>query len=181
MSLSTIDYLLWAVSLILLALTCGVMLKRRMVSGLPVFFAYAAFHVLRTAVLFTMQLQHRMSYTDYFYAYWSSNAVSIVLGFAVLYELYRQVFRNHDAIRQLGGALFGWAALVLLAVAVMTAVSDPGVDVPGIVGAMLLLERSVRIMQCGLLLFLFLLVFCFGLPWRHLFSESPWALAYLPA
>jgi lysylphosphatidylglycerol synthetase-like protein (DUF2156 family) len=44
-------------------------------------------------------------------------------------------------------------------------------DAPGVVKALLLLERSVRIMQCGLLGLLFLLSLYFGLPWRsHLFG-----------
>jgi len=165
MNLSATDYLLWVIGPILLALTCGAILKRRLVSEFPVFFAYAAFHVLRTAVLFTVQ--HRMSYNDYFYAYWSAHAVSIVLGFTVIYEIYCRVFQNYDAIQQLGGIVFGCAAVVLLVVAVLTAVSAPGTDTPGIVKAVVLLERSVRVMQCGLLVCLFLLSFYFGLSWQN--------------
>jgi len=174
MSLSLIDYLLWVIGPILLVLTCGAVLKRRLVGEFPVFFAYVAFHVLRSAVLFTVHLLHlqeRMSYADYFYAYWTAETVSIVLGFTVIYEIYCKVFRNYDTLRQFGGMVFGGAAVVLLAVAVLTVASAPGADTPGVVRAVLLLERSVRVMQCGLLVFLFLLSFYFGLPWRnHVFG-----------
>ena len=169
MSLTATDYLLWVSGPILLALTGGALLKRRLVYEFPVFFAYVAFHALRS-VLFAVYLlyfQHRMSYADYFYAYWTAEAVSIGLGFAVIYEIYRLAFRNYDALRQLGALIFGGAAVVLLAAAVLTAASAPGADAPGIVRAVVLLERSVRVMQCGLLAFLFVLSSFFGLHWRH--------------
>lgn len=165
MSLSATDYLLWAISWALLVLTCGATLKRKLVLEFPVFFAYAAFHVLRTAVLFA--IHHRMSAGQYFYAYWSAQAISIVLGFVVIYELYCGVFQNYDAIQHVGGMAFAGAAVVLLGVVLLTVASAPGVDVPGIIKAVVLLERSVRVMQCGLLLFLFVLASYFGLPWQN--------------
>jgi len=170
MSLSAIDYLLWAISALLIVITCGALLKRKLVHDLPVFFTYVAYHVLRTAVLFgihLLHLQQRMNYAHYFYVYWAGETISIVLGFAVIYEIYRKVFQNYGALRQLGGTLLGGAAVVLLVAAVLTAAAAPGADGPGIVRAVFLLERSVRVMQCGLLGFLFLLAFYFGLPWRN--------------
>jgi hypothetical protein len=170
MYLSATDYLLWTVCSLLLLLACGALLKRRWVREFPVFFAYVAFHVLRSAVLFTvhvLHLQQRTSYADYFYAYWTAETISIVLGFAVIYEIYCKVFQNYEALRQFGGMVFAGAAVVLLVVAVVTAASAPGTDTPGIVRAVVLLQRSVRVMQCGLLMFLFLLLLYFGLPWRN--------------
>lgn len=165
MSLSATDYLLWAISWALLVLTCGATLKRRLVHEYPVFFAYAAFHVLRSAVLFA--IHHGMGAADYFYAYWTAQAISIVLGFAVIYELYCRVFQNYDAIQQVGGMAFACAAVVLLGAALLTLASAPGADAPGIIKGVVLLERSVRVMQCGLLLFLFVLASYFGLPWQN--------------
>jgi len=169
MNLNAADYLLWVTGEILLVLACGVILKRRLVHEFPVFFAYTVFHVLRTVVLFTVQ--QRLSYADYFYAYWSTHVVSIALGFTVIHEIYCKVFQSYDAIQQLGGIVFGCVAAVLLVVSVLAAVSAPGIDTPGVVKAIVLLERSVRVMQCGLLMFLFLLSFYFGLSWRnHIFG-----------
>ena len=170
MSLTATDYLLWVIGPILLALSGGALLKRRLVCEFPVFFAYVAFHVLRTAGLFTihlLQLRQTMSYADYFYAYWIGETVSVGLGFTVIYEIYRKAFRNYDALRRWGAIMFGGAAVVLLVAAVLTAASAPGADTPGIVRAVVLLERSVRVMQCGLLALLFVLSSFFGLHWRN--------------
>jgi hypothetical protein len=168
MPLSLTDYLLWVTAEILLVMACAAILRRRLVYQFPVFFVYAAFVVLRTLVLFTiylLQLRHRMSSADYFYAYWMTDAVCVVLGFAVIYEIYCGVFQHYDALRRLGGILFACAGIAVLVLAVWTA-SAPGAET-GIVGVVLLLERSVRLMQCGLVLFLFLAAFYFGLPWQN--------------
>jgi len=151
------------------------MLKRRLVAEFPVFFAYVVFHVLRSVLfaLYLLRWRQQMSYADYFYAFWIAQAISVVLSFAVIYKVYCTIFQNCDALRQLGSIFFGLAAVVLLGVAALTVAAAPGVDAPGIVREMLLLERSVRVMQCGLLAFLFVLAFFFGLPWRnHVFGVA---------
>jgi len=170
MSLSSTDYMLWVTGAALLMLTFGAVLRRRLVHDYPVFFTYAAFQVLSTALRYGvhfLQLRHRASYADYFYTFWETQAISIVLGFAVIYEIYGGVFQRYDALRRMGGILFAAAGIVLLVVAGWTAASAPVADQPSIVTAVLLMERSVRLIQCGLLLFLFLAAFYFGLPWQN--------------
>jgi hypothetical protein len=164
MSLSATDYLLWVASAVLLVLTAGSLVRHKLVRELPLFSLYVLFQVCRC---FMLAGTHRIGYAEYFYSYWAAQAISTVLGFGVLYELYCKLFCNYDAIQQLGGVLFGFAAVFLLAVAVLTAASAPGADSAGLIKALVLLERSVRVMQCGLLLFLFLLSFYFGLAWRN--------------
>ena len=64
------------------SLACADLREPRLVREYAVFFAYATFHVLRSAVLFTVQvlhLQQRMTYADYFYACWTWDR----LGFGV--------------------------------------------------------------------------------------------------
>jgi len=165
MHLSATDYLLWVTGPVLLVLICAVALRRRLVPEFPVFFAYASYHLVRSAVLFL--IYYRMTPAHYFYAYWIGQGVSILLGFAVIYELYCRVFQNYDAIQQFGGVAFAGIAILLLAAAVLSVGSAPGADAPGISKAVVLVERSVRGMQCGLLLFLFVLASRFGLSWEN--------------
>lgn len=170
MSLSPTDYVLWGLGVALLVLTWGALLKRQLVRDVPVFFSYVIFQVLRSATLFTVHLlwlKHRMSYADYFYLYWATEAVGVALGFAVIHEIYRSIFHNYDAVRRLGSLVLAVAAVALLIVAVVTVATASGPDTSGIVRAVLLMQRSVRILQCGLLMVLFLLVFYFGLPWQN--------------
>jgi len=164
MSLSPIGYLLWVASGMLLALIVWALIRRALVREVPVFSLYVVFQLFRCLGLAVV---YRMGRIEYFYSYWTAQTISAVLGFAVLYELYRKMFRSYDAIRQLGATLFAGAAVMLLAAAVLTTAFAPGADAAGVVKSVVLLERSVRVMQCGLLLFLFLLSFHFGLAWRN--------------
>lgn len=168
MSLSAIDYALWISGPVLLTGTFGALVKRRLVRQLPVFSLYVVFHVFRTLVLAAI---HRLQPNSYFRTYWFAESISILLGFAVVYELYTKIFHRYKGLHWAGGMLFGCGAVLLLLAAVVAAAANSGADSPGVVKALVLLERSVRVMQCGLLGFLFLVTVYLGLPWRsHLFG-----------
>jgi hypothetical protein len=170
MSLSPTDYFLWGTGIVLLVLTGGAILKRHLVRELPLFLIYVAFQLLRSAALIVthvLMLQHRLSYAHYFYLYWDTEAVSIVLSLLVVYGIYRKIFDNYDALKQVVSVVLAGTAVVLLLAAVLTAAMAPGADAPGIVKVVLLMERSARVLQCGLLAMLFALVLYFGLPWQN--------------
>ena len=162
----------WALSLAVVV----TMLRRGLRREFPLFFSYAAFQVVSVPLLFA--LYQRGVYADYFYAYWTASALSTGLGLAVLYEVFLHAFRPYAALRGLGSMLFRWAALVLLMVAVITALAAP----PGqstLITAILSLERSIRMMQCGLLILLLLFSPQLGLSWRsHLFGLTAGLGAY---
>ncbi|MGH9492275.1 MAG: hypothetical protein ACRD2K_02130 [Terriglobales bacterium] len=154
----------WALSLAVVL----TMVRRGLRQEFPFFFSYVAFQVVSVPVHFAVY--HWGSYSDYFYAYWTTSALSIGLGLAVLYEVFLHAFRPYAALRGLGSMLFRWAALVLLMVAVITALSAPAGQSP-LITAILSLERSIRMMQCGLLILLLFFSPQLGLSWRsHLFG-----------
>ena len=62
-------------------------------------------------------------YTIFFYSYWATTAVSVVLGFKVIHEVFLDVFRPYHTLRDLGSVLFRWAGLVMLMVAGVVAAS----------------------------------------------------------
>jgi hypothetical protein len=62
--------------------------------------------------------------------------------------------------------LFRWAFVVLVMVAIVSA-NRPSLTSSGLITAVLVLERSVRIVQCGLVVFLFMFASTLALSWRH--------------
>lgn len=163
-----LQYALWVSGWALSLAVAVTLVRRKLRREFPFFFSYAAFQVVSALPLFA--LYQRGVYADYFYAYWATTAVGIGLGLAVLYEVFLHAFRPYAALRGLGSMLFRWAALVLLLVGVITALSAP-TDQSPLITAILSLERSIRMMQCGLLLLLLLFSSQLGLSWRsHLFG-----------
>jgi hypothetical protein len=165
MSAQTLGYVIWLVSAALQVTICIVLWRKKLQPRYPLFFAYCAFHVASTVALF---LIFRYAGDQYFYAYWSVSAVRVGLGFGVIYELFRGSLQPYHALRDLGSMLFAWAAILSLLVAAVMAMSGSAANEASRVAAgVLTMERSVRLMQCGLLLFFVLFGSKLGLTMRH--------------
>jgi len=147
-----IQLALWIVHPVLELFLVGVMLWRRLHRTFPIFFAYIVFQVVNFLILFP--IYQAGDSVAYFYAYWISAAISLAIGFEVIHEVFLDVLRPYPNLKDLGTLLLKWAALVMLLVAmVVTAASQPGSDTP-IGQAVIIVQRFVRIIQCGLILFL---------------------------
>ncbi|HEV2021187.1 MAG TPA: hypothetical protein VGQ94_01525 [Terriglobales bacterium] len=168
MALVLLKYALWMGGWAFSLAVVLTMVRRKLQPEFPFFFSYAAFQAVSAPLLFA--LHQRGVYADYFYAYWVTSALGIGLGVTVLYEVFFHAFRPYAALRGLGSMIFRWAALVLLLVAVITALSAPAGQSP-LITAILSLERSIRMMQCGLLILMLFFSPQLGLSWRsHLFG-----------
>ena len=101
------------------------MLRRGLHLKFKFFFAYIATQILTFAVIFPT---YKYNYSAYFYLYWFSNAISVLLGFKVIHEIFLDVFRPFHTLRDLGSVLFKWAGLVMLLVAGVVSVSSNSKD-----------------------------------------------------
>lgn len=157
-------YAFWIGPAVLQAALAAIMVRRNLQKQFPAFFLYTTFEVASFGVLFLVF--HRFP-SNYFYASWACSAIEIVLGFAVILEVFSQAFQPYEALRDLGKTIFRWVALFLVLVAVVLAVATPGSGDSRIVAGILTLDRSLLVMQCGLVLFLVLFLPHLGLSWRH--------------
>jgi hypothetical protein len=162
----TMSPTLWALSVVefgfLLAML-SVMLKRGLRQQFPVFFNYIATLV---AMLVIGVGGTFWQCPGYFYLYWTLAAVSMFFGFAVFYEVFAQAFKPFSAVIDLGKLIFWWAGAFLLLASTQTAFLTAGSQANKIVAGVNLLEHSVQLMQCGLLLLLVIFEKHFSLPWR---------------
>ena len=156
-------YALWITPALLMALLAIVMRRRQLHREFPAFFAYAIFTAARTAILFF--LFHRHPYV-YSYLYWVAEGVSAALGFAAIYEVFRHLFPGGDATRRLGALFFRWTAAAFVLLAVLAAATNPQGEVSRLTAAVVAMAQGVRLVQCGLLLFLFVFSLFSGLAWR---------------
>jgi hypothetical protein len=156
---------LWFAHPTLQASLVGIMLWRKLHRTFPIFFFYVVFQIVVFAI--TFPLQSPRFYAIFFYLYWATTAVSVVLGFRVIHEIFLDVFRPYHTLRDLGSVLFKWAGLVMLMVAAVVAASTAsGTEHPLQTGIMTL-QSSVRVVQCGLILFLLVFSRYLGTNWRQ--------------
>ncbi len=127
------------------------------------FFAYMIAEIAQGCALYGL----RDWRTGYFLGYCIGSAVTLVLGFAVIHEIFINIFRPYHTLRDLGSVLFKWAGLVMLLVAVIVSASGQALNRQPVIEGILILERSIRVVQCGLILFLLLFSKYLGISWRQ--------------
>lgn len=165
MHLRPMDYVLWFASPALQVGVVIAMLRRGLHRDYPFFFNYTIIGVVAEPLLYVLSLT---SYTGYYYAYWVNLGLSVIISFAVLQEIFRDAFRPYEALRDLSVILFRWSALVVLLVAVMWAINAGKSNKGFVEETIQLADRSVRLMQCGLVFFLLLFSEYLGIPRRSL-------------
>jgi hypothetical protein len=156
---------LWIASPVLQLCVVAIMLWRRMHKAFPIFFSYIVAQVLMFAVVFPVRTW--WGYKPYFYTYWLCAAISLVLGFMVIHEIFLDIFRPFHTLKDLGSILFKWAGLVMLLMAGVVAAASPASSDGPLVQAVLTVQRCVRIIQCGLVLFLLIFSKYLGVSWKH--------------
>ncbi len=165
MSSPQLELALWVSQTVIQAAIATVIYRRKLHKEFPAFFAYIVAQIL----IFFVQLPIYRYGTGqlYFNVYWVSAAVNVILAFKIIHEIFLDVFKPYHALKDLGTALFKWAAIIMVLVsAVMISVS-PSWET-SLISSILLVQRCIQVVQCGLLIFL--LAFCgnLGIDWRRI-------------
>jgi hypothetical protein len=158
---------LWIAPHALLAVVAVLMIRKRLYREFPVFFSYAVFEVAQCAVLVTMALMPSVSKPEYYYANLMSTAVSTALRFGVIHEIFQNVFRNYAALSGLGRVLLRWATGMLVLLGAIAAGYASSSNLNRFISTLYVTGLAVNIVQCGLLLLLFVFSRYFGLSWRN--------------
>jgi len=151
---------LWCAQPILQSAVAVILWRRKLHRQFPVFFLFLLAQVANFAVIFPLWFASSNNwltgnYKLYFGLFWLGEAVNAVVGFKVIHEVFLDVFRPYHTLKDLGTLLFKWAGVVMLLVSVVVAFSN-SFDQNPLVHALTTLQRSVRIVQLGLILFLLL-------------------------
>ena len=144
------------------------MRKRNLQGDYSMFFTYTLFQVIGTFL--DVAAYKFAGYETYFYTYWIHTALGIGLGFFVIKEVFANMLKPYAGLRDAGILLFRWAAAVLILISVLSYVSGTGNGATRILREVVAMERNVRFIQCGLLLFVVMCSNYIGVSWRSLAS-----------
>src|SRR6266487_149050 len=151
MSSPQIQLALWISQPILQTIVAVAMFRRRLHKDFRVFFAFTLAQIGLFAINFPV---YRLaSHATYFDVFWLTCAINLVFEFKIIHEIFLDIFRPYHALKDLGTALFKWAALIMILVSVVLISISPGWDDP-IANTVMVAHRCVRVIQCGLVLFL---------------------------
>lgn len=161
-------YVSWLVGPVLQIALLIFMMQRRLQRVFPRFLAYIIFQLLKSAVLFAV---YRYQYENYFDAYWTGNAISVLLSVTVMDEILHNLLKDYGAIRRLTALIFRWSCGLLLVLSVVNAFSTQQTSSDRVISVVLAFDRSVRVMQCGLFFLLIILTKLVRNCWRqHVFG-----------
>jgi hypothetical protein len=153
----------WYASIGLLGVLAIVLIAKRTWKKFPLFTAYSIFNLLTNVGLYLLRSQP----TIYAYTYWVCEVLGMLMGLGVVYEVFRNLFASYDALRRLASNIFYWVLLVLVVLGGVVLYTHPAVQGVRYVAAFLVVEESVRIIEVGLIVSLFLFSRAFGLHWRQ--------------
>lgn len=141
------------------------MIWRRLYLQARFFFAYIVWQTFSVACLYEINFKLPSYY--YFYAYWVNDVVDIVMAVAILVEVFNRIFAPYEGIRGVARIAFVVsAAIVGAASAIFLLFHHAEHSVPVLTFA-LVAERSVRILQLGLILSLFAITRYLHLRWKN--------------
>lgn len=154
--------ILWVVPLILQGAIALVMVRRKIVRSFPFFFSYTTAILSTNLVLIFLPYNHRA----YSLIYWWSEALAILLGLAVIFEILRRILPSSPAgqfVLNVVRVLAGVAAITALVILVS---SKPGLERDRVLEDIVFAERSLRFLQASLLIVVIALMSLLGLTWQ---------------
>jgi hypothetical protein len=160
-----IGYVFWVLPAAIQTAMAATIWRRRQVRLMPWFFAFLCEEII--AAFATSIAYVACAGETYFYLFWMFRTIGFLFGLGAIYEIFLSVFTSFDGLRRLSVVLSRGIAAALVLVAVASAAAAPGKENTRLFAALVVLERSVRLVQVGLLLFMFLLSSFFGLAWKN--------------
>jgi len=160
----------WLAALALQALLVGVLWTKRMGRRFPIFVGYMAFNLLFAVVLYliyVLAFSSRLLRPVYFEVYWINEVLGLLLGLAVVYEVFKHLFGPYPALKTLATQIFRCVLVLLVLLGCFVAYAQRPGQQYWLTSAFLVVEQVTRILEVGLLGFLFMSASAFGLHWRQ--------------
>jgi len=159
-------YYLWIAPHVLLAIVPVVMFVRRKYRDYPVFFAYALFETLGFLIRFPVYIFGQGPRGLYRMVFLITAAGTTALRFGVIHEIFNSVFHAYPRLAGVGTISMRLITGILVVCGILLVLYSSTPVSDNLLSGIMLLDRSVAVIQAGMLLFLFLFSRMFGLSWR---------------
>jgi hypothetical protein len=160
--MTLLNFLLWWGELPLQGILLYVLVRRQSFRTFPWFFAYTLFAVLAGSSRFLVRNHHPI-YTG---VYWTTEAIYPLLGIAVMYEVFRNVFRSFSRLWWFP-PLFPLTVMACLGLTIWRSLAAPSGLERGAIAWIVGAELGVRLLQVAMFALLVALVLLLGLRWRQ--------------
>src|SRR5437588_2277510 len=151
--------LIWATGQALQLLCVYLLYRRKLLSQFKFLASFFVFMTIKGAVLFVCYHYSSPQSWTYYASYWVGTAMADMFKIAVLYEIFCAAFKPFAGLQDLAKVVFKWAAASILFVGFLVFVTTPAsqpIKFNWLIVGIYDFEKIVRLMECALLLFLFM-------------------------
>lgn len=151
--------LIWACGPILQSLCVYFLYRRKLLPQFKFLASFLVFQTLNNGLRFVCFRYFGGQSWTYFSLYWVGTAMVDMFTIAVLYEIFCAAFKPFAGLQDLAKVVFKWAAACVLFIGFMVFLTTPSshpVKLNWLIVGVNSFERIVRIMECALLMFLFI-------------------------
>ena len=162
---------LWVAPNLLLPVLAIFLWRRGTARNFPAFLAFAILSSLSQLAVYAADILPSVSPTMFWRVYWADLFLQGILKFALIGEIFAVVFGSYASLARLGRTLIRGAGIVLVFAAALAAAYAPKNELFGIISGAALLEQTTYLIECGILVSIFLFSAYFHLSWpRQVFG-----------
>jgi hypothetical protein len=154
---------LWVAPNVFLLVLSFLVWKRGLHKRFPAFFAFAALSAASELAVYFADVWPTVTPETFWRVVWISLLIEGPLKFALIGEIFTQVFDSYPALARLGRQLIRGLGVVLVLTGALAAAYTPKDGLFGIVSGAHILEQTIYLVESGLLLFIFLFAAYFSL------------------
>jgi hypothetical protein len=159
-----VQNVVWVVVPILQVAIAILIWRRKLVRTFPIFFTYMVYHFVNHLVAAALYGRYPLAYFWYF---WICEGIDALLTLAVIQEIFIVEFIPYEALRKLGVTLFRFVTVGLLLLALVLAIIAPAAEANRQMAAFFVMDRSIFMVELGLMFSLFVFCKLFGMTWKH--------------
>ena len=155
---------LWVAPCIFLAVLALLMHRRGLYREFPAFFCYAIFEAVGGTAIYVIDVSPWISATIYWWSYLVFLVIEVFIKLVVVGEVLTHLLRRYPSLGRLAKVLISSVGIVLVFTAtVIAAYANPTSF--WLISATRILGRSVNVVLCGLIVFIFIFAAHFHLRW----------------
>jgi hypothetical protein len=163
---SLLWHYLWVAPNVLLVVLALLMWRRKLHKEFPAFFCYAIFEATGGTLIYAIDVSPSVSGPTYWWSYFLFLVVEAFVKFVVIGEVFTHLLRRYQPLGKLAKVLVSGVGVILVFTAtIIAAYANPTAF--WLISATRILGRSVSVVQCGLIVVLFVFAAQFRLRWEH--------------